>query len=171
MSLLRHVSSVTVLSTILLAPIHALAQAPTETGDKTGDPRVKTALDSLKYKYTVNKSKAYEVTFDLKDQRSQVVFINSATQKFSKLELREVTSTAFRVKGKLSSEQALRLLADNDRRTWGSWRLVEEDGFTFVIYAVQLPADSNADTLDSAIDAVMYTADEMEKEVTKADDF
>lgn len=152
----------------------ALAQPPaTEAADKAnvGDPRVKTVLDSLKYKYTVTASKVYELTFDLKEKRSQMIHINTTTQKFSKLEIREVTSIAYKVKGKLAPDQALRLLADNDNRKWGGWRLVENEGFTYVLYAVQLPADSNAETLDNAIDAVMYTADDMEKEITKADEF
>ena len=160
-----------------LLPTGAIAQdtaaptAPTAPAKKDGDPRVQTALDKLKYKYTVNDNKAYELTFDLKEKRSQLVFINSTTQTFSKMEMREVTSTAYKVKGKIPADQALRLLADNDKRVWGSWRTVEEGDFTYVVYAVQVPADASAETLDKAIDAVMYTADDMENEITKADDF
>jgi len=158
------------LGTLLMATSVTLAQE--ETKEKVADPRIKATLDTLKYKYSVNKNKAYEVTFDLKDtKRSQVVFINSHTEKFSKMEIREVTSTAYKVKGKLSPEAAHLLLVDNDKRKWGGWRIVEEGEFTYVIYAVQLPADAVPDTLSDAIDAAMYTADEMEKEVTKEDNF
>ena len=156
---------------ICLLATGAIAQDTAAPAKKDGDPRIQTALDKLKYKYTVNGNKAYELTFDLKEKRSQLVFINSTTQTFSKMEMREITSTAYKVKGKIPADQALRLLADNDKRVWGSWRTVEEGDFTYVVYAVQLPADASAETLDKAIDAVMYTADDMEKEITKADDF
>jgi len=135
------------------------------------DPRVKAALVALKYKFTLTSSNNYQVEFTLKDKRTQAVFINSATEKFGKLEIREVTSTAYKVQGALSAADANRLLLDNDKRKWGGWRTVEEEGTTYVLYAVQLPATADAATLDNAIDAVMYTADDMEKEITKADEF
>ncbi|HVK06154.1 MAG TPA: hypothetical protein VM490_21975 [Armatimonadaceae bacterium] len=147
---------------------------PEEAAEKqaAADPRVKAALEKLKYAFTVNANKAYVLTFTLKDQkRTQAVFVNSSTEKYGPVEVREVTSTAYKVKGKIAADQAQRLLADNDRRKWGAWRTVEDGDATFVIYAVQLPADADAETLDNAIDAVMFTADAMENEMTKADDF
>jgi hypothetical protein len=149
------------------------ASAVTALADpaKAPDPRIKAALQQLKYKFSVTERNNYQVEFTLKDKRSQTVFINTNTEKYGSLEIREVTSTAYKVKGALSAEEANKLLLDNDQRKWGGWRAVEDGGYTYVIYAVQLPANADAKTLDDAIDAVMYTADDKEKEVTKEDDF
>lgn len=136
-----------------------------------GDARVRGALDSLSYKYTVNDRGNFQLTFGFKDGRSQSVFVYSGVEKFGGREIREVTSTAYRVKGALPLDSSEALLLDNNRRKWGGWRVVEEDGYTYVIYAVQLPADADAATLRNAIDATIQTADGMEKEVTKADKF
>jgi len=163
-------SAAFVLAALAIGSVTASSSAAQDEPAKA-DPRVKAALVSLKYKYSVTDRNNYQVEFTLKDKRTQAVFINSATEKFGKLEIREVTSTAYKVKGALSAEQANRLLQDNNKRKWGGWRAVEEDGTTYVLYAVQLPAGADAATLDDAIDAVMYTADDMEKEVTKADEF
>jgi hypothetical protein len=175
MKSLKLIRSAFLLSATVLVSSVAIAkdgpQTPQDPPKKESDPRVKIALDKLKYKYILTKSANYELTFDLKEKRKQVVFVNSGTEEFGKLEIRDVTSTAYKVTGKLPTEQALRLLADNDRRKWGAWRTVEDSGVTYVIYAVQLPADSPAESLDNAINAVMYTADAMEKEMSTEDTF
>ena len=135
------------------------------------DGRVRKLLDDLKVKYSVTSLKNFEVTFDLKDRRTQTVFVNSNTEKFGRQELRQVTSTSFRVSGPLTPETANRLLEDNDRRKLGAWRSVREGTNTYVIYAVQIPAETDSRTLEEAMEAARVTADAMEREVTGKDEY
>jgi hypothetical protein len=135
------------------------------------DARVRQLLDQLKLKYSLTALKNYEVDFTLKDRRRQTVFVNSNTETFGRQELRQVTSTAFQVEGALPADTANRLLEDNDRRKLGAWRTVRDGGKTYVIYAVQIPAQTDPQTLEEAMDAARSTADAMEREVTGKDEF
>lgn len=149
---------------VVLAPTGLAAE------EAPADARVKAALDRLKLKYTISLDD-FRLKYDREGDRSQVAFVNSNTVEFGGLEIREVTSTAYKVKGPLSAKAAHALLVDNDHRKIGAWRAVEEEGDTFVIFAVQIPATADDKTLQLAIDAVVNTADDKEKEATNKDEF
>lgn len=151
----------------LTAYAFAAPQAP----PRKADPRVKAALDGLNFEYSLTDRKDYQIEFKLPAKRSQVVFVTSHTEEFGGQEIREVHSTAYKVKGRLTPSQVLRMLTDNGRRKWGGWRAVRRGGFLYVIYAVQISAQADAAEINDAIDAVLYTADEKEKEVTGRDEF
>src|SRR5215208_3033791 len=68
------------------------------------DPRVKAALDAIGYKYELTEDNDYRLTIE-NDQiekvvdgklshRSQLAYVNSNTEKYSSLEIREVWSPA-----------------------------------------------------------------------------
>jgi hypothetical protein len=67
----------------------------TETQDFAPDSRVSSALDALDIPYECDPSTGrFEVLVQLKNGRSQTVFIHSATNKFLGIELREISSPA-----------------------------------------------------------------------------
>lgn len=173
MNAFRRSHAASVLAVALLAIPMARPQVQTPV---TGDPRVQAVLNKLKYKATVNANRAYEMTFQVNQAgmaqgRTQTVYVNSTTESFNNLEFRDVTSTAYKVQGKLPQDAALALLADNDKRKWGAWRTVEMNNETYVIYAVQIPANADETTMDNAIQAAMYTADEMEARMSPVNSF
>lgn len=154
------------LALVLLACLPALADPP------PADPRVKAALARMNYPYKLNAGNDYELLFDLKGGRSQVVLVNSHTESYNQqLELREISSTAYKLQGPLSEAKANALLADNAQRKLGAWRTVSHDGATYVLYVVQLPANADAEMLALAIHAVMSTADKLEAQETGKDDY
>lgn len=157
-------------------PIAAPAAAAPKTEGKTEgktvqiDTRVKEALDRMKLNYAIDERGAFRLLFTVGERR-QNVFVDSRIEQFNGLEIRLVTSTAYRVEGELPDAKAKALLADNIRRKIGSWRIASQGGFTYVIYAVQIPADADDNLLRAAMAAVMQTADAVEKEETGKDEF
>lgn len=158
-------------------PAKATGTAAAKTGQKPAaapgvkaDERVKTALDRLKVKYIVDERGTYSLIFNI-DQRRQSVFVNSTTQEFNGMEIRLVTSTAFRVNGALPGEKANALLIDNNKRKLGGWRIVQKEGVSYIVYVVQINANADDAIYRTAIAAAMQSADALEKEETGKDEY
>ncbi|MCK7495340.1 MAG: hypothetical protein MZW92_32815 [Comamonadaceae bacterium] len=103
--------------------------------------------------------------------RRQVVWIPSGTSDFGALEIRQIWSIAHRSKGPLPVELANRLLDRNGAVILGAWLTEPAGDEVGVIFAVQVAAETDALSLQSAIHAVATTADSMESELTGKDDF
>jgi len=151
------------------------------------DPRVKAALDEIGYKYEMTAENDYKLVPIQTEQvgndaqgkpkwRSQLVYVNSNTEKYGKLEIREVLSPAFLSNGPLSATLANRLLRENNSVKFGSWRLVAINsgpnaGKYLAMFASQISANSDTESLRLTIKSVILIADRMEKEITGADDY
>lgn len=132
-------------------------------GRKKGDPRVKRALDELRYKYTVDSDGDYQLIFDLGDDRTQKAFVNSDTTNFWDLEIREVWSVGFIANGMPTSKLANFLLLDNGRVKIGSWRITKfSGGKVAIIFGAHVSADADAETLQACLNIVSNKADELE---------
>ena len=151
------------------------------------DPRVKTALDSIGYKFELTQDNDYKLLPIQTEQsgttpdgkpafRSQLVYVNSNVEKYGTLEIREVLAPAFLSNGPLSAAVANRLLRENNSVKLGSWRLVvintgANAGKYLAMYAAQIAADSDAESLRLTIKSVILIADRMERELTGTDDY
>jgi len=169
----------------LLLFAHAIAAQIGNTARKApADPRVRVALDEIGYKYDLTENNNYRLNPIQTEQagtkpdktpiyRSQLVYVNSTTEKYGTLEIREVWSPAFYSAGPLSAALANRLLRENNSVKFGAWRVeVQEDsGKYLAMFAVQIAADGDAESLRLAIKSVILIADRMEKELTGADDY
>ena len=176
----------TLLFLFLFAQV-AFAQVGTTAKKPPSDPRVKAALDEIGYKYELDSNNDYKLvpiqteqdgtTADGKPKfRSQLVYVNSNTEKYGTLEIREVLAPAFLSNGPLSAAVANRLLRENNSVKLGSWRLVvinsgANAGKYLAMYAAQISADSDAESLRLTIKSVILIADRMEKELTGEDDY
>jgi hypothetical protein len=165
----------------------ALAQLGTAAKKPPADPRVKAALDQIGYKFELTDDNDYKLvpiqteqsgtTADGKPiMRSQLVYVNSNVEKYGTLEIREVLAPAFLSNGPLSAAVANRLLRENNSVKLGSWRLVvinsgANAGKYLAMYAAQIAADSDAESLRLTIKSVILIADRMEKELTGLDDY
>ncbi len=141
---------------------------------KTGDPRVKALLDQIGYKYELTTSGDFKlIPIKTEDGRSQLVYVNSNTQQYSTLEIREVMSPAYLSTGPLSAAVANRLLRENSEVKFGAWRVeLHNNGQKYLaLFAVQISASTDAETLRLAIKSVLLVADRMEKELTGTDDY
>jgi len=135
---------------------------------KDGDPQVRAQLDALGYKYQVDADGDFVLTFSLDDKRSQMAYVLSRTQRFGSLKVREIWSPAYRTGdgGALPAAIANRLLEDGQLSKLGGW--VSQDGVA--VFVVKIDADATQQTLDDAIDYAVRAADQMEAELTPAQD-
>ena len=143
----------------------------------SGDARVKRVLDELGYRYEVNSSNDFKLTQPTGDgDRTQIVYVNSNTETYGSLEIREVLAPAFLSDGPLSGAVANRLLRENNDAKLGAWRIVPINsganaGKYLALFCVQLAADSDAETLRLGIKSALVLADKLEKELTGKDDY
>lgn len=168
---------------LLLVPATS-AQIGGGSKKQSADPRVKAALEEIGYKYELTESNNYKLIPIETEQtgkkpdgtpafRSQLVYVNSKTEKYVSLEIREVWSPALYSAGPLSAALANKLLRENNSVKFGAWRVeVQSDsGKYLAMFAVQIAADSDAESLRLAIKSVILVADRMEKELTGRDDY
>ena len=176
-----------VLSCLFIFAQVASAQLGTAAKKPPADPRVKAALEEIGYEFELDANNDYKLlriqtepsgkSADGKPIfRSQLVYINSNVEKYGTLEIREVLAPAFLSNGPLSAAVANRLLRENNSVKLGSWRLVVinsgvDAGKYLAMYAAQIAADSDAESLRLTIKSVILIADRMEKEMTGADDY
>lgn len=155
----------------------AIAQVGSPAKKTPADPRVKASLDEIGYKFELTADNDYKlVPIKTEGERSQLVYVNSNTEKYGTLEIREVLAPAFLSNGPLSAAVANRLLRENNSVKLGSWRLVvinngPNAGKYLAMYAAQIAADSDAESLRLTIKSVILIADRMEKELTGSDDY
>ena len=89
----------------------------------------------------------FKVTFNLKNGRSQVAFISSATYRYMNLEIREIVSPAYRSAAPFTAEVANRLLADNNDKKLGAWVMQKEKDGYYALFVTKIPADSSDESL------------------------
>lgn len=171
---------------VLFTPIVS-AQVGDPAKKPPADPRVKAALDEIGYKFEMDSNNDYKLVPIETEQagtsadgkpiwRSQLVYVNSNTERYGSLEIREVLAPAFLSDGPLSAGVANRLLRENNTVKLGSWRLVPINagpnaGKYLVMYAAQISASSDKESLRLTIKSVILIADRMEKELTNKDDY
>ncbi len=139
-------------------------------GNRRGDPRVKGVLDRLGFRYEVDNDGDFKVQVLLPGGRSQVGFINSGTQLFCGIEIREIWSLAFIAPGLPNERLANILLKDNSEVKLGAWRVKElRDGRSLVIFAAHISADVDEETLNAVLEVVLRKADQLEANLTGED--
>ncbi|HNX04253.1 MAG TPA: hypothetical protein PKI32_02055 [Opitutales bacterium] len=156
------------IATILVALLLASSALRAEKG--VADPRVAPLLDAINKPYNIDSDGDYKLILRFDDSRSQLLYVNSNTNTFGNMEIREVWSPAVKADDGLTYDQMKRLLVHNDKVKIGAWRIMTMNGKDVAVYAVQMPAASDAETLKNVIQAVSVTADEMEKEMLGTDD-
>jgi hypothetical protein len=134
---------------------------------KTGDSRIRAALDELELEYTVDKDGDFKLTFSFDDDRTQLLYINSGTETFKQLEIREVWSPAHKSSSAFSATLANKLLVDSQKRKIGAWSTMKyDDGSHLAIFVAKIDANADAQSLHAVIKAVVTTADAMEEDLT-----
>ena len=148
----------------LLVALAAVGSAAAADADKA----VGHHLDKLGYTYEIDEDGDYRMVFDVEGDRTQLVYVRSAVEDFGTHNIREIWSPAYSAKTKqFPVAVANRLLEDSQDAKMGGW--VKQD--TTAMFVVKIDADATADQLSDAIDAAIRTADAMELELTKKDEF
>ena len=104
-----------------------------------------------------------------------MVIVNSRTEKYGGMELREIWSVASRSDNPVSASRMAELLSDNARKKVGAWQIIlpREDRPSdrhLVVFQIVLPADADGDELRSAIIACAEEADRLENDWVGTDD-
>ena len=154
-----------------MACVGTVAQAQVGAKKKAGDPRVEKLLEEANLQYKVDGDGDFVLGNSVGDGRSQIVWVLSDTSELGALEIREVWSMAYRSEEPISPETARRLLDQNSKVKLGAWQVKEMGGEHFAIFSAQIAADTDAQSLLTAMEAVTRTADLMELELTGKDDF
>lgn len=151
----------------------SLAQiAPDQaTDDRTPDPRIQEALDALNLNYEIEDDGSYKVGLQFEGDRTQVAWINSSTTTLGSMEIREIVSPAYLTSGSLSSDIANQLLRDSAQKKLGAWQTYQNDEQAIAVFTARVDANSSVDDLEAALYAVLYSADQMEEELTGGDRF
>lgn len=139
-------------------------------GKKKPDPRVQAILEAEGIKYEVDREGDYRILCGFENDRSQFVLINSNTETFAGVEVREVWSPALKGSGQLSAAVANDLLARNARYKVGAWQIVQNNDRVLASFKVVLSADADRSELVPVIRMVAIQADEVEKEFLQTDE-
>ena len=70
-----------------------------------------------------------------------------------------------------TAEIANRLLSDNYDKKLGAWAMQKVKDGCYAVFVTKVPADNDADSFFGALKLTLEAADEMEKELTKKDEF
>lgn len=181
MFMFRRLLLVAGLASLLLAGAGAAAEgqprnpdqpaSPAAESAKEPDAAMKAALDELDLKYEIGPNGDFKLIFDVGEGRSQLVFIQSEMESYGGSKIREIWSPVMKVKGPLAADLANQLLVDSQDRKVGGWQVMDLGEDRLVVYAIKLPDPKEKEELFRMINAVMLSADEMEKKLTEKDDY
>lgn len=156
----KYLASIAMAATLVGATGSALAAEPDKA---TGQ-----LLDTLEYKYEVDEDGDYRLVFELEGDRTQMVFVRSNVETYGSHRVREIWSPGYKsASPQFPAAVANRLLEDSNEAKMGSW-VKQED---LAMFVVKIDADATAEQLSDAIDAASRSADAIELELTKKDDY
>lgn len=135
------------------------------------DHRVKRALIDQDIKYEIDDDGDFKVIYTLDDDRTQLAWIFSETEKYRTTEVREVRSLAYISEYPLSSSKLLWLLKNSNMQKIGGWVVEELDDGFLVVFVVKLDADASSSELEDAIRCAVTEADDLEAEWDGGDDY
>jgi hypothetical protein len=136
------------------------------------DTRVKAALDELGYNYEIDSDNDFKMVFNTDDNRTQLLFVNSSTEQYGDLEIREIWSPVYKFKGNLPVAVANKLLEQSFQKKIGSFDVWVRTDDKVVRFCAKINADAPTAELSDVIRAIYTTADAMEKELTgKKDEY
>ncbi len=133
-------------------------------GQEQGDIRVRRVLDQLGLKYSVTDSGSFKLLFDVGDGRSQLAWIDSTTHIYQSLEIREIWSVGYEIKGEIPQGLANKLLRINNSIKLGAWRVFFDGTTSYALFAVHTSASADAASIRSLLELVTTTSDSFERE-------
>lgn len=151
---------------LLLLALLAIS-VPGYCAEPSVDAGIRAQLDALKLTYTVDADGDFQVTFEVENNRTQLVFVRSVTEKYGSHSIREIWSPGYRfTSGQVSQEVANRLLRHSSGIIMGGWTLQKE----MAMFVVKVPTTAISDQLRDAMEAAALAADEIEAELTPGKD-
>lgn len=156
--MLKHVARGYILAAVLV--LGASLGAETKA-----DSRVQTLLDKIGQTFTLTQNNNYEVELDQDGGRSQYVYISSATEKYSGIEIREIWSNAGSFPEEPDQATLLDLMTESGSNKIGCWALEkQDDGGYLLYYTIKLPVSFTASDLKMMLAFAAKIADQREEQ-------
>lgn len=161
----------TQLAAFALLAFASTTSTQAQVGDaQKHDTRIETLLNSEGLKYEIDSDGDFKLLFGLDEDRTHIVWINSNTERYGHLEIREIWAVGLHSSGQLPTDLHRSLLERNNQYKLGSWKLQRISRGEGAIFYVQVAANLDRKSLMSSIQIVAETADELEEELTGKDD-
>lgn len=156
---------------LLVALFVAALIASPARAEGTNDARVDAALIGLGLNYKVDSDgDAKLIMGDLKQGRSQVVFVNSRTSILGEYDSRKVWSVAYLSDTPFPDDMVRSMMENNPKYKLGSLGITKVGEKYAAIFTVQIPANADKKIMHAAISATAQTADDIEHELGDKDD-
>lgn len=132
------------------------------------DAKVASRLDREGVKYDVDEDGDYKATYNYTAEgRTQLVYVSGTTQTVSGLTVREVFAPAGRVEEDgITGRKALELLEESSTQKIGSWEIRGN----YLYFVLKVLDSASARELHAMMDIAAEVADNMEIELSGADD-
>ncbi|MDX2127451.1 MAG: hypothetical protein SFU91_00260 [Chloroherpetonaceae bacterium] len=154
-----------ILAIIILFTANSLISA-----QEGGDERIRRQLEGRGLKFSMTTTNDFKMQYETTDGRTQLIFINSKTEKYKNFEVREIWSPAYKFTDQVPAIVANRLLSNSYDKILGGWQTHTFGGSKLASFAVKAAAELEVEDLINIIESVVKTADAMEKELSGADD-
>jgi len=158
---------------VILALMAIYYPSAGQIGDNNYDFRVKSHLDKLEINYEISGNGNFKVVFDMGEGRSQLVIINSITNQYGNMEVRDILSPIYVADAKSSFSQSMLfdILELNGTYKLGAWQIDGGESPYILQFNIQISANASESVLDDSIRLAASVADEMEKKLTVEDTY
>jgi hypothetical protein len=136
------------------------------------DIRLKKQLDSTDINYSITKSNNFKITIQTEDsieERTQIVIINSQTEKVANFEIREIGSIGLKLKKSSYKHELLyQVLNRNRQRKIGAWEIAEyssEPDYFYLRHVIKISVNISPSDLIGLVHTVAFENDRIEKEL------
>ena len=155
---------------LLCLALPALAQEPAAApapAAATPDAALGKQLTAAGVKFSTDEDGDYQMTFELEDGRTQLVYALSRVESYGSNRVREIWSPGYRYSTpELDAKVANRLLENSGQVILGGWVRQKSTA----MFVVKVPANASPAELRDAIESAAACADAIEKELTGGKD-
>jgi hypothetical protein len=148
----------------LVLPAHAQEPAAAPAAP---DAALGKQLTAAGVKFSTDEDGDYQMTFELEDGRTQLVYVLSRVESYGSNRVREIWSPGYRYSTpELDAKVANRLLEHSGNVIMGGWVRQKSTA----MFVVKIAADASPAELRDALEAAAACADTIEKELTGGKD-
>lgn len=135
------------------------------------DNRLKEQLQEAELNYTIDSDGDFKLHFTLSSNRTQVIWVRSATINYQSLEIREMFSPVWKGDTPPSEKLMTVFLIDNSMKKMGYWQMVSMKDSFMIFFCIKTDAEISPDILEDLCWFLAGAADDMEEKISEEDDF
>ncbi len=154
---------------VVLDRMPTTPRRPVVPRTRAADPSVARMLRQLGYRYQIKASGTYELRFKTTGKRHQVVRIESKVQVYGSYRARHICSFGIKTQGPPSAAIAYQLLKQNGDSKVGHWGIFKTGNFWLADFCAKMETGQGPQILKTYMLAVLNTADQMERKLTRGD--